>query len=167
MSVWSDVFLGVIAVATLAIAIAQLGVMVAAGRLARRVERLTDQFEQEIRPLLGHLTAITRDASRATALATAQVERVDHLFGDLAGRVEKGLAGLQSAIGGPAREGRALLVAFRAAFEAIHEVRGSRRYPSGPRRRRRRALHLVKSRVAGGSAGGRLGGAVQTSAPLI
>ena len=37
MSVWSEVFLGVIAVATLAMAIAQVGVLIAASFLARRV----------------------------------------------------------------------------------------------------------------------------------
>lgn len=131
MSVWSDVFLGVIAVATLAIAIAQIGVMVAAGRLARRVARLTDQFEQEMRPLFGHLNAIARDASRAAALATAQVERVDRLFTDLAVRVEEGVAGLQSTIGTPAREGRALLLAVRAAFEVLRGVRSTRRARQG------------------------------------
>lgn len=131
MSVWSDVFLGVIAVSTLAIAIAQIGVMVAAGRLARRIERLTDQFEQEIRPLFGHLNAIGRDASRAAALATAQVERADRLFTDIAARVEEGVASLQSTIGGPAREGRALLVAFRAAFDVLRAFRGSRRSRQG------------------------------------
>jgi len=130
-SVWSDVFLGVIAVATLAIAIAQVGVMVAAGRLARRVDRLTDQFEQEMRPLFGHLNAIARDAARAAALATAQVERADRLFTDLAARVEEGVASLQSTIGEPAREARALLIAFRAAFDVLRELRDSRRARQG------------------------------------
>lgn len=131
MSVWSDVFLGVIAVAALAIAIAQVGVMVAAGRLARRVEQLTDRFEQDLRPLFGHLNAISRDTSRAAALATAQVERVDRLFTDLTARVEDGVASLQSTLGGPAREGRALLIAFRAAFEVLRELRSSRRARRG------------------------------------
>ena len=128
---WGDVFLGVIAVATLAIAIAQVGVLVAAGRLARRVERLTEQFEQEMRPLFGHMNAIGRDAARAAALATAQVERADRLFTDVAERVEQGIATLQSTIGGPAREGRALLVAFRAAFQVLSEMRSQRRPRQG------------------------------------
>ena len=37
MSIWAEIFLGVIAVATLAIAIVLVGVVVAASRLARRV----------------------------------------------------------------------------------------------------------------------------------
>ena len=65
VSVWSLVFLGVIAAATLAIAIVQIGVLVAAGRLARRVDALADQFEREMKPLFGHLNTIGHDASRA------------------------------------------------------------------------------------------------------
>jgi hypothetical protein len=120
---WGEAFLGVIAVATLAMAIAQISVIVAAGRLARRVDQLAEQFEREIRPLFAHLNAIGRDASRAAALATAQVERADQLFGDFTARVEQLLASVQASLGGPAREGRALISAFRAAFQAIRELR--------------------------------------------
>jgi hypothetical protein len=128
---WRDVFLGVIALATLAIAVGQIAVMVAAGRMARRVEQLAAQFERDVRPLFGHLNAIGRDASRAAALATAQVERADKLFGEIAARVEQTLNGVQETIVGPVREGRALLSAFRAAMQAIREVRRNSRSRQG------------------------------------
>jgi len=123
VTVWSLVFLGVIAVATLAIAIVQIGVLVAAGRLARRVDALADQFEREMKPLFGHLNAIGRDAARAAALATAQVERADQLFADVALRIEQAVNNLQSSLGAPVREGRALVSAFKAAFQALREIR--------------------------------------------
>ena len=115
----ANVFLGVIAVATLLIAIVQIGVLVAAGLLARRVARLTADFEQQIRPLFGHLDAIGRDAARAAALASTQVERADRLFADVTGRVESSLDSVQHAMYGPVREGAALLSAFKAALSAI------------------------------------------------
>jgi len=121
--VWRDVFLGVIAVATLAIAVAQVAVIVAAASAVKRVGQIADTFEREVKPLVGHLTAIGRDAARASQLATAQVERADKLFGDVAFRFEQTLAGVQASISGPAREGRALLSAFRAAFQALRELR--------------------------------------------
>ena len=124
--VWRDVFLGVIAVATLAIAVAQIGVIIAAGLMARRVGRMVDQIERDVKPLFGHLNAIGNDASRAVTLATAQVERVDKLFADVAVRVEQTLNVVQSSIGGPAREGRAMMSAFRAAMRAIRELRNGR-----------------------------------------
>jgi hypothetical protein len=123
----TEVFLGVIAVATLVIAIVQVGVIVAAALLARRVSRLVEQVEQDIKPLFGHLNAIGRDASRAAALATVQVERADKLFADLAVRVEQTLNGVQTSLGAPVREGRALLSAFRAGMQAIRELRHNAR----------------------------------------
>ncbi len=124
--VWRDVFLGVIAVATLAIAVAQIGVIIAAGLMARRVGRMVDQLERDVKPLFGHLNAIGSDASRAVALATAQVERADKLFGEVASRIEQTLNVVQTSIGGPAREGRAMMGAFRAALQAIRELRNGR-----------------------------------------
>jgi hypothetical protein len=123
VSVWSLVFLGVIAAATLTIAVAQIAVLVAAGRLARRVDALADQFERDVKPLVGHLDAIGREASRAAALATTQVERADQLFADVAMRVDQALNSLQTSLGAPVREGRALVSAFKAAFQALREIR--------------------------------------------
>jgi hypothetical protein len=123
VSAWADVFLGVIAVATCAMAIVQVAVIVAAGRLARRIDTLVEQFERDVRPLFGHLNAIGRDASRAAALATAQVERADQLFADFAARVDQTLNSVQTSIGAPAREARALLSAVRAALQAIRDLR--------------------------------------------
>jgi len=127
VSVWSEIFLGVIAVATLTTAIVLVGVLVAATRLARRVERRLDQLETELKPLVGHLNAIGREASRATALAAAQVERVDRLFGDIAFRVDEGLQGVLAALSRPAREGRAVLGAIALAIRALRDVKGRRR----------------------------------------
>ena len=124
--VWRDVFLGVIAVATLAIAVAQIGVIVAAGLMARRVGRMVDQLERDVKPLFGHLNAIGSDAARAVALATAQVERADKIFGEVAVRIEQTLNVVQASIGVPAREGRAMMGAFRAALQAIRELRNGR-----------------------------------------
>jgi hypothetical protein len=124
--VWRDVFLGVIAVATLALAIAQIAVIVAAIVAAKRVGQLADQLEREVKPLFGHINAISRDAARAAQLATAQVERVDKLFGDLAIRIDDTLNLVQASVVAPAREGRALLSAFRAAFQAVREMRQAR-----------------------------------------
>ena len=126
MNIWSQISLGVIAVATLTTAIVQLGVLIAAGRLARRVDRLMDQIERELTPTFGHLNAIGRDASRAVAIATAQIERADRLFTDLSRRVEETVYSVQNTVLGPAREGMALLNAVRAALDVI---RAARRHP--------------------------------------
>jgi archaellum biogenesis protein FlaJ (TadC family) len=121
--VWRDVFLGVIAVATLAIAIAQIAVILAAGRAAKRLGDIAEEFQREVKPLVANLNAVGRDAARAAQLATAQVERADRLFADVVVRFEQTLNSVQETVTGPAKEGRALLSAFRAAFQAIRELR--------------------------------------------
>ena len=123
MSGWSEVFLGVIAIATLALAVVQVGVFVFLGLTVRRVTKLIGVAEREVKPILGHVNAIARDASRAASLATAQVERADKLFSDVALRIDAALNEVQASLGKPAREGRALLSAFRAAFRAIRDLR--------------------------------------------
>jgi len=122
----TEIFLGIIAVASLAIAVAQIGIVVVAGLAARRAARLIANVERELRPVFGHLDTIGREASRAAALAAVQVERADKLFGDVAVRVEQALNTVQTTIETPAREGRALLSAFRAAFQAVRELRQNR-----------------------------------------
>jgi hypothetical protein len=123
---WSEVFLGVIALATLAIAVGQVGLFVAAGRALKRVERLADRVEADLKPIIGHLDAIGRDATRAAALATTQVERADRLFADVVLRVDDTLNALQTAVGSTAREGAAILAGFRAALTALRDVRERR-----------------------------------------
>ncbi len=131
MTTWSQVFLGVIAFATLVTALIQVGVIIAAGRLARRVNRLVDQFERELKPTFGHVNDIGRDAARAVAVATAQVERANRLLGQFAHQAEATVSTLQTSLGAPAREGKALMSAFRAALDAVREARRN------PRSRRR------------------------------
>jgi len=121
------VFLGVIAAATLAMAIVQVGVLIAAGRLARRVDHLVEQVEREIKPALGHLNTIGKDVSRAVALGTAQVERADRLFLDLFQRIEETVTALQQGLTGPLREGKAILSALTAALAAVLDARRSNR----------------------------------------
>ena len=126
MSIWSEVFLGIIAAATVATAIAQIGIFVAAGLLARRLDRLANEIHGELKPIFGHLDAIGRDASRATALAAVQVERVDQLVIDLGHRMEQAFSAFQAGLAAPAREGRAMLTGLLAALAAMRELRGRR-----------------------------------------
>ena len=123
MSVWAEVFLGIIAVSTLATSLMQVGVLIAAGRLARRLSGLVDQAERELRPAVEHVNAIGRDASRGVALVTVQVERADRLFGDISRKIEDTLTIVQESIIAPAREGKALMLALRAAIEVVREAR--------------------------------------------
>jgi hypothetical protein len=122
----SDVFLGIIAVSVLVMAAVQVAVIVMALRATQRMSRLTLQLEQDIRPVVANLQAITADAARATAVAAAQVERADKLFSDFAARLDQTLASLQSTVLGATRGG-AWLAGLKAAFGVLRDVRPSPR----------------------------------------
>jgi hypothetical protein len=118
--------LGVIAVATALMAAVQVGLVVAAIRLARQVQELRAWVDVEIRPLMVNLSVASMKAVRATEVAVDQIERVDRLFADLARRVDEGSRVVQATLLAPLREGRALLAAVAAALGAMREVRRSR-----------------------------------------
>ena len=91
------------------------------------MDQLTTEIERDVKPLIKNLTAMTAEASRAVTLATAQVERADRLFGDLALSAERTLAVASQFVGGPARNGVALLSAARAAYSAFRDLRDASR----------------------------------------
>jgi hypothetical protein len=129
---WGTVFLGLIAVATLLMALLQVGAVIAAARLAKRVERLADEIRAEVKPLVVRAHAIAEDAQRAASLAAAQAERVDALMSDLTRRVDETAVVLQRAIVTPAREGMALIAGLKAGLALL---RGGNRPPAaGPGR---------------------------------
>ena len=123
----TNVWLGIIALAVALMAAIQVGAIVLALRLARRVDQLTTEIERDVKPLIKNLTDMTAEASRAATLAAAQVERADRLFGDLALSAERTMAIASQFVGGPAKNGLALLSAARAAYSAFRDLRDSSR----------------------------------------
>jgi hypothetical protein len=120
---WSDLFLGVIAAATLLMALVQVGAVITAVRLARQAQQAIQSVHQDVKPLLARAQSITEEASRTVALATAQAQKVDLLITDLSQRVDETAAVLQHAIMTPAREGLAIVAAVKAALAALRGVR--------------------------------------------
>lgn len=127
MSGAAELFLGVIALSVLVMAAIQVGALMAGLRLARRVEQLSRQVDQDIKPLIANLTSLTADAARSAELASRQVERVDRLFSDLTVRVDQTLAVAQQFVQGPARNGMALLSGVQAAVSAFRGIREASR----------------------------------------
>jgi hypothetical protein len=126
----TDVFLGVIAVSTLAMAIGQVAAVIIAARAARRVGDRLGQLEATIRPIVANVQRISDDAARATSLAAEQVQRADRILDDLARRVDETMTALQETILRPARQGLAI-------FETLREVVGAF-FDRGPRQSRPR-----------------------------
>ena len=116
---WSEVFLGVIALATLIMAVIQVGAIVAAARLAGQAQKTLTTVQRDIGPLIAKANAVAEEASRTAAIATAQAQKVDKLVTDLSQRAEYTAAVVQEAIITPAREGMAIAAALKAALGVL------------------------------------------------
>ena len=119
MSDWPSLFLAAIAAATGVMALIQIGVLIYGVRLARRMNRLADRVEREVDPFIGKIKEMSNDATRATKLAVAQVERADQLMSRLALRAEETIEAAQQVLVTPARQGLAFIEGFRAMFSSL------------------------------------------------
>jgi hypothetical protein len=119
VSDWSQIFLGVIAAATLLMAMVQLAVIVCGVILARKIARLMARLEENTGTIISNLENMSRDAARATALAAAQAERVDGLFRDLTTRIQNTASLVDETILRPLRDGAAVIAGVRSAVAVI------------------------------------------------
>ena len=76
MTFWGHVFLGVIAGATLVMALIQVGALLYGWVLARRVSRLVDRIEDRIRP--GMASNVEIEVARSPEALTVPIEAVVH-----------------------------------------------------------------------------------------
>ncbi len=120
---WSETFLAVIAVATLTMALIQVGAIIAIARIGRQAQQTLTTVHQEIRPLIAKATEVADEASRTATIATAQAQKIDRLLSDLSVRVDETSAVVQQAIITPAREGLALVAALKATLGALKGFR--------------------------------------------
>lgn len=144
MSDWEQIFLGVIAAATLIMALIQVGAVVVIAKLARQAQEAAGKAQaaiataqqavtsvrEDIRPLIAKANAIAEEAGRTAALATAQAQKIDRLMTDLTRRVDDTSVVVQEAIVTPAREGLAIMAAVKATLAALRSGADWRRRPS-------------------------------------
>ena len=123
----AELFLGVIAFAVLVMAAIQVAAIFAGMRLARRVDQLATQLDQEIKPLIANLSALSSEAARAAALAARQAERLDRVFGEMVERVDQTLAVAQEFVTGPARQGMAIVAGVKAVVDSFRGLREASR----------------------------------------
>jgi hypothetical protein len=122
-----ELFLGIIAFAVVVMAAIQVAAIVAGIRLARRVDQLATQLDQEIKPLIANLSALSSEAARAASLAARQAERLDRVFGEMIDRVDQTLAAAHEFVTGPARQGMAILAGVRALLDSFRGLREATR----------------------------------------
>lgn len=119
----SEAFLGIIAVATLLMALIQVGAIVAILRVARQAQQTIAEVHRDVRPLIAKATAVADEVSRTATIAAVQAEKIDRLLTDLAVRIDQTAGVVQQAIITPAREGLAVVAALKAGFGALRGFR--------------------------------------------
>jgi len=126
----TEVFLGLIALAVLAMAAGQVVAAVFAARAVRSLGETVSRLERDVRPIVANVQAMSADAARAAAIATAQVERAERLLNDASKRVEETMGAVQRTILGPARDGMAIIQSIKTLFTAFRDLSSrSRRQP--------------------------------------
>lgn len=133
MSANGELSLGIIAFAVVILAIVQVLTLIAGIRLVRRVEEISVELDRDLKPLVSNLTVLSTEAVRAASMANKQIERVDHVFGELVERVDHTLAVAEEFVTGPARQGMAIVAGIKAAFDAFNGLREVSRRRSAPR----------------------------------
>ena len=126
MSPLAVTFLGLIALAVLSLAAGQLYALTLTVRAVRQMGETLNRFERDIRPMVENVNAMSAEARRAAALATAQVERADRLLTDVSRRIEDTVGIVQRSILAPARDGMAIFQGIKAALLAFGDLKSSR-----------------------------------------
>ena len=121
----SNVLLGIIAMAVLVMAIVQVVAAIMAAKAVRQMTDAIGRLDADVRPIVANLQQITTDAARATALAAAQVERIDRVMGDVSRHVEQTAKAIPLLIES-ARDGFSVLGGLKAVVNAFREIRRTR-----------------------------------------
>jgi predicted PurR-regulated permease PerM len=124
VSGWALACLAAMAIALLAMAIAQVSLAWQIARLSKQTIETTQELRREFRPIVDKLHKVADDASRATALGLAQLERVDQMLGTAALRIDETLSVVQDAIITPVRHATAVVAGLRAAYTALRGSSG-------------------------------------------
>jgi predicted DNA-binding protein (UPF0278 family) len=113
------IWLGLIAVALLVMAIVQVVTAVQIARTAREVTLTVAEIRQEMRPLIDKLSRIADDAARGTALAVAQVERIDRVLRSATQQIDDTLQTIRQAVVEPMRQGSMVMAVLKAVIAAF------------------------------------------------
>jgi hypothetical protein len=115
----SEVFLGVIAAATLLMALVQVGVVIAGIIAVKRLNEVVVRVEDAARPLLAHMDELVVDATESIAAVRGQVDRVERQAMYVLTRTDQAVQRVQTYLLAPAREGIALAAGARALVGAF------------------------------------------------
>jgi hypothetical protein len=129
---WVLACLATMAVALVAMAVGQVLLALTAARMARQAAEGVQEFRRDLQPMLEKVRRIADDASKTSAIALVQAERIDLLVESTARRIDETVTVVQESIIGPVRQGAALMAGLRAAIEVFRGGSGPTGRGPGP-----------------------------------
>ena len=117
----TEVFLGVIAVATLVMALIQVCLVIAGIIAVKRMHEMMLRVENSLKPVLAHVDDLVMDATASVAAVRVQIDRVEQQAVQVLKRTDQAVQRVQDYLVAPAREGMALAAGARAVFGAFRE----------------------------------------------
>jgi hypothetical protein len=117
----SEVFLGVIAIATLVMALIQVCLVIAGIIALKRMQDMLVRFEDTVKPVLAHVDDLVMDATASVAAVRVQIDRVEQQAVQVLKRTDQAVKHVHDYLVAPAREGMALAAGARALFGAFRE----------------------------------------------
>jgi uncharacterized protein YoxC len=120
-----ELWLAIIAIAVLVMAVMQVIVGLQIVKASKDAAATLQDVRKEIRPLVQKAHQVADDAQRVSALAVAQVERVDHLVSAAAVRIDDTLEVVQRSLIVPVKQGAAVMAGLKAAV-AVFKARQDR-----------------------------------------
>ena len=124
----TEVWLGVIAVAVLVMAVTQVAVLIRLSQVAKEASAATRDLRRELTPLIEKAHRIADDATRVSALALAQVERLDVAINSTVRRIDETITTVQRAIISPVKQGAAVVAGLKAAMAVFRARQDRGRY---------------------------------------
>lgn len=118
----NEVLLGVIALATLTMAIVQVVVIVAGVRLVQRMDATAQRIEALTGPMLARVDDVATEALASMSAARSQMDRMEVMTTEVVTRIDETVHALQAYVMAPARQGAALLAGARAAVQVLRRT---------------------------------------------
>jgi hypothetical protein len=110
------IWFALIAIALLTMAVVQVATALQIARTAKEVSRTAVELRKDLRPLIDKVSRIADDAARGTALAVAQVERIDKVLGTATAQLDDTLKTIKQAVVEPMRQGSLVLAVVKAVI---------------------------------------------------
>jgi hypothetical protein len=122
------VFLGLIALCSLAQTAFLILLALKGVQLARRLDQLQDRIDRDLRATLEHIARVTRNLAEVSDTAVLQVRRIDDFLADTVEKIEDTTATVRRLILRPLSllvDIAAFLKGVRRALEVYHQLRNA------------------------------------------